>query len=127
MGHSLGGAVAVELAASADDVAGVIVDSGFTNLTDVVQRFAWAWPSLLRRITQAFDAGRKIALVRAPVLVVHGDADALVPTALGRCLYARASARKRFVIVRGGSHHDTHTLGQHDYAQALRELFGLTI
>jgi pimeloyl-ACP methyl ester carboxylesterase len=125
-GHSLGGAIAIDLAAEVDDAAGLIVDSSFTCLADVVQHFNWGWPPVLRRITQRFDAARKIALVRAPVLVVHGDEDRLVPPALGRALCESATAPKQFVLVRGGSHHNTHAVGQRHYRQAVRELFGLT-
>jgi hypothetical protein len=44
---------------------------------------------------------------------------------LGRALFERATAAKRFVLVEGGSHHDTHNVGQAQYREALRELFGL--
>ena len=124
-GHSLGGAIAIDLAAAIDDAAGLIVDSSFTCLADVVRHFNWGWSPVLRRITQRFDAARKIASVRAPVLVVHGDEDRLIPPALGRALCDGATAPKQFVLVHGGSHHNTHAVGQGRYRQALHELFGL--
>lgn len=124
-GHSLGGAIAIDLAADVSDAAGLIVDSSFTSLADVVQHFNWGWPPVLRRITQRFDAIRRIASVRAPVLVVHGDEDRLIPPALGQALCEGATAPKRFVLVPGGSHHDTHAKGHGPYRQALHELFGL--
>jgi uncharacterized protein len=126
-GHSLGGAIAIDLAAEVDDAAGLIVDSSFTCLADVVRHFNWGWPPVLRRITQRFDAARKIASVRAPVLVVHGDEDRLIPPALGQALCDGATAPKRFVLVRGGSHHNTHAKGHGPYQQALHELFGLPV
>ncbi|MGY4828435.1 alpha/beta hydrolase [Sphaerotilaceae bacterium SBD11-9] len=126
-GHSLGGAIAIDLAADVSDASGLIVDSSFTCLADVVQHFNWGWPPVLRRITQRFDAIRKIASVRAPVLVVHGDEDRLIPPALGQALCDSATAPKRFVLVRGGSHHDTHAKGHGPYRQALQELFGLPV
>lgn len=125
-GHSLGGAIAIDLAAEVDDAAGLIVDSSFTCMADVVRHFNWGWPPVLRRITQRFDAARKIASVRAPVLVVHGDADRLIPPALGQALCDSATAPKRFVLVRGGSHHDTHAKGHGHYRLAMQELFGLS-
>jgi fermentation-respiration switch protein FrsA (DUF1100 family) len=57
--------------------------------------------------------------------VVHGSADRLVRPQLGRDLYERATTPKRFVLVPGGSHRDTHALGHAQYREALRELFGL--
>lgn len=125
-GHSLGGAIAIDLASSIADASGLIVDSSFTCMDDVVKHFSWSSPQVLRRITQHFDAARKIAHVRAPVLVVHGDRDDLIPATLGRTLWENATSRKRFVLVRGGSHHNTLAIGHALYAQALRELFGLS-
>ena len=60
-----------------------------------------------------------------PVLVVHGDADTLIPPALGRALYERAAAPKRFVLVEGGTHYSINGVGQRQYRDALHELFGL--
>ncbi len=124
-GHSLGGAIAITLAAAVDDAAGLIVDSSFTCLTDVVRQFHWGWAPILNCITQRFDAAAKIAAVQAPVLVVHGDADRLVPADLGRALCEGATAPKRFVLVPGGSHHNTHALGRQAYREAMRTFFGL--
>ena len=63
--------------------------------------------------------------VRAPLLVVHGSDDELIPPALGRALFERATAPKRFLLVQGGSHHDTHVVGQAQLRSAVREHFGL--
>ena len=62
--------------------------------------------------------------LKAPLLVVHGSDDRLIPSSLGRALYDKATVPKRFVLVEGGSHHSTHSLGERQYADALRELFG---
>jgi fermentation-respiration switch protein FrsA (DUF1100 family) len=63
--------------------------------------------------------------VPVPVLVVHGSDDHVVPPTLGRALYDKAPAPKRFLLVEGGSHHNTNALGQAQYRRALHELFGL--
>jgi fermentation-respiration switch protein FrsA (DUF1100 family) len=60
-----------------------------------------------------------------PVLVVHGSEDRTIAPALGRALYERAPEPKRFVLVEGGSHHNTNAVGQPQYRAALAELFGL--
>ena len=60
-----------------------------------------------------------------PILVVHGSEDSLIRPELGRALYERAPARKRFVLVEGGTHYSTNGIGQALYRDALRELFGL--
>ena len=73
----------------------------------------------------ATEAAERIARVKAPVLVVHGSEDRLIPPALGQALYERAPHPKRFVLVEGGSHHSTNAVGQPLYRQALADLFGL--
>jgi alpha-beta hydrolase superfamily lysophospholipase len=124
-GHSLGGAIAVQLASQVGDARGLIVEGTFTSIPDVFRSFRWGWLPLTPLITQRFDSARRIAEVRVPVLVVHGANDGLIKPELGRALYERASAPKRFVLVEGGTHYSTNGVGQRLYREALRELFGL--
>lgn len=124
-GHSLGGAIAVHLATEVADEAGLIVEGSFPSIADVVGTFKWGWLPVSPLITQRFDAAARIARVGAPVLVVHGGEDRLIRPELGQRLYEQAAAPKRFVLVEGGSHHNTNSLGQPMYRQALAELFGL--
>jgi len=124
-GHSLGGAIAVALAAEVHDEAGLIVEGSFTSIPEVVSTFKWGWLPVGPLITQRLDAGARIAQVGSPVLVVHGSQDSLIKPELGQRLYERAAQPKRFVLVQGGSHHSTNSLGQPQYRQAISELFGL--
>ena len=124
-GHSLGGAIAVQLATEVADEAGLIVEGSFTSIPDVVSSFKWGWLPVAPLITQRFDAASRIAEVGSPVLVVHGSEDRLIRPQLGQALYERAREPKRFVLVEGGSHHNTNSVGQAQYRQALAELFGL--
>jgi uncharacterized protein len=123
-GHSLGSAVAVHLASEVGDLAGLIVEGSFTSIPDVVGTFAWGWLPVSPLITQRFDAASRIGKLRVPLLVVHGSADNLIRPALGRALFDKAPEPKRFVMVEGGSHHNTNAVGQPLYRQALGELFG---
>ena len=124
-GHSLGGAIAVQLATEVKDAKGLIVEGTFTSIPAVFESMKWGWLPLEPLITQRFDSGGKIGRVNVPVLVVHGDADSLIPSSLGRALYDRASAPKRFVLVEGGTHYSTNGVGQQQYRAALHELFGV--
>jgi pimeloyl-ACP methyl ester carboxylesterase len=124
-GHSLGGAIAVQLATEVDDSKGLIVEGTFTSIPDVFQSMRWGWLPITPLITQRFDSAEKVNRVRMPILVVHGAEDSLVRPELGRALYERAPEPKRFVLVEGGTHYNTNGKGQHLYREALRELFGL--
>ena len=124
-GHSLGGAIAVRLATEVNDAKGLIVEGTFTSIPAVVGTMKWGWLPLAPLITQRFDAADRIAKVKVPVLVVHGDADSLIRPELGRALYERAISPKRFVLVPGGTHYSTNGLGQAKYREAVRELFGV--
>lgn len=124
-GHSLGGAIAVQLAASVDDENGVVVEGSFTSVPDVFSSFKWGWLPVGPFITQRFDAEARVDKLGSPLLVVHGSNDRLIPPALGRKLYERARDPKRFVLVEGGSHHNTNAVGQAQYREAVSELFGL--
>ena len=124
-GHSLGGAIAVSLAGEVDDAAGLIVEGAFTSIPDVVQTTKWGWLPVAPLITQRFDAGAQIQRVKAPLLVVHGSADRLIQPALGRALFERAREPKRFLLVDGGSHHNTNAVGHSAYRDAVAELFGV--
>lgn len=124
-GHSLGGAIAVQLASRTPDERGLIVEGSFTSVPDVFRSFKWGWLPITPLITQRFDSVATIAKVGSPVLIVHGSRDGLILPALGRALYERAVEPKRFVLVEGGTHYSTNRLGQSQYRAALQELFGL--
>jgi alpha-beta hydrolase superfamily lysophospholipase len=124
-GHSLGGAIAVNLAAEVGDERGLIVEGSFPSIREVVATFKWGWLPVGPLITQRFEAGSRIGRVGAPVLVVHGSEDRLIRPELGRRLYEQAAEPKRFVLVQGGSHHNTNSLGRAQVREAVAELFGL--
>jgi uncharacterized protein len=126
-GHSLGGAIAVRLASEAGNATGVIVEGGFTSIADVFSTMKWGWLPLGPLITQRFDAASRLDKLEAPLLVVHGSNDNLIRPDLGRALYERARQPKRFVLVEGGTHHNTNAVGQVQYRQAVADLFGMKI
>jgi alpha-beta hydrolase superfamily lysophospholipase len=126
-GHSLGGAIAIDLAARVQDESGTIVEGTFTNIPEVVSTFKWGWLPVSLLITQRFESARKVAGIGSPLLVVHGSEDRLIPPALGRRLYDAAAEPKRFVLVDGGTHHNTNDRGHAQYREALSALFGLPL
>jgi len=117
-GHSLGAAVALDLAASTDAAAGVIADSGFTTLADVVAE-SFMPASLL--VTQRFDALARARDLKMPALFVHGTADRIVPSAMSQRLYAAAPEPKRLLMIEGASHSNYGGVGLDDYRRAIHE------
>jgi len=124
-GHSLGGAIAIDLARQVPDEKGTIVEGTFTSIPDVVNTFKWGWLPVSPLITQRFESIRKVADIGSPLLVVHGSDDSLIRPALGRQLYEAAREPKQFVLVEGGSHHNTNSVGQRQYREAVASLFRL--
>lgn len=124
-GHSLGGAIAIDLAAQVGDEAGTLVEGTFTSIPDVVASYKWGWLPLGPLITQRFEAVERVGKIGSPLLVVHGSEDSTIKPELGRKLFEAATGPKRFELVEGGSHHNTNAVGQPQYKLALTELFGM--
>ena len=122
-GHSLGGAIAIELASQVEDEAGTIVEGTFTSIPDVASSMKWGWLPVGPLITQRFEAVRKVDRIGSPLLVVHGTHDQLIMPELGRKLFDAAKEPKAFVLVDGGSHFNTNAVGQTQYRKALAQLF----
>lgn len=124
-GHSLGGAIAIDLARQVNDEQGTIVEGTFTSIPEVVSTFKWGWLPVSALITQRFESVRKVSEIGSPLLVVHGSDDSLILPSLGRKLYEAAQEPKQFVLVEGGSHHTTNSVGQSLYRDAMVSLFKL--
>ena len=124
-GHSLGGSIAINLATEVNDESGTIVEGTFTSIADVISSSEWGWVPMSMLITQRFEAVSKVSQIGSPLLVVHGGDDHLILPDLGRKLFAAAAEPKRFILVEGGSHHNTNQVGQPQYREALAELMGI--
>jgi fermentation-respiration switch protein FrsA (DUF1100 family) len=101
-GESLGTGVAVRLATEAP-VGGVILDSPYTSTADVARSAFWYMPITLLMRDQYRSIDR-IGRLHAPLLVMHGEADSVIPIALSRALFAAANEPKRFVALPGVDH-----------------------
>lgn len=101
-GESLGSGVAVWLAAGRK-LGGLVLDAPFTSIADVARRSFWFVPVdlLLRDGHRSID---RIGELRAPLLVLHGERDDVIPIALGERLYAAAPEPKRFERLAGVGH-----------------------
>ena len=106
-GRSLGGAVAIRLAADAQ-VDGLIVESTFTSLTEMAARSGI--PLARHLVSYDFESLALIGEADAPVMIVHGEDDELIPFSMGERLRDRARTAGLEVDwfpVPGGTHNDT--------------------
>jgi fermentation-respiration switch protein FrsA (DUF1100 family) len=115
-GESLGSGVAVALAAE-HKVGKIVLEAPFTSAVDIG---AAAYPFLPVRLLMhdQFRSDERIGQVTAPVLVLHGARDEVVPIGYGERLYARVGAPKTFVRFPVGHHSD---LDSHGAPAAVRE------
>ena len=133
-GHSLGGAVAIDLAAKlaanegnkGPQARGLIVESSFTSLPDVAAELSFSWLPTSLILSQRFDSIGKIKSVDIPVLVVHGAGDRLIPARFSQALYQAAPNPKKLLLIENGSHNNSMWIGDGEYQHALGELFGLS-
>jgi uncharacterized protein len=122
LGHSLGGVVAIDLA-SRRPCGGLIVESSLTTAREMMRRIL---PIPLPGYTPRtrFDSLSKMARVRAPILIVHGTRDEMIPFSMGRQLFENAPQPKAFYAVEGAGHNDLLEVGSERYLGRLRTFVG---
>jgi len=103
-GESLGAAVAIRLAIEHPPAA-LVLRSPFTSLADA-GRVHYPWLPLGRLLWDRYPSLDRIADLRAPLLVIAGDRDTIVPISLSRRLFDAAPEPKRFVLIPGADHND---------------------
>jgi uncharacterized protein len=115
-GHSLGSAVAAELATIAQPRA-LVLQSPFTTAQDMARRmFVPGLNALWRLISRVhFDTLARVKTLATPVSVVHGDRDLIIPDWMGRAVYESAKDKGRLLIVHGAGHNDVPQVGAEAY------------
>ena len=117
-GRSLGTAMA-SYAATRHRPDGLILEAGFPDAWSLV-RGSPPLAILALFSTYRFPTASYVRRAGCPILVMHGDADQVVPFALGEALYASAPAPKQFVRIRGGDHNDAAPAEPDAYWSAVR-------
>ncbi len=113
-GESLGTGVAVALA-SERPVTHVILDAPYTATVDVAAAVYWFLP-VRWLMKDQFRSDLRIRNVTAPVLILHGDGDDIIPIGYGERLLALIPGEKRLVRFAGGYHGDLDRFGAADEA-----------
>ncbi len=115
-GYSLGTGVAVATAAS-KPVGKLILEAPYTSLIDVAASLFWYMP-VRWLMLDSFRSDERIAGVKIPMLIMHGERDTVVPERLGRRLFDLAPGPKRFVPFPLGTHINLDDYGAVDVARA---------
>ena len=118
-GESLGSGVAVRLAAQ-NEVAELILEAPPTSVAEVAQcHFPYVPAS--RLVVDRFDSMSRIGEVRAPILVMHGERDRVVPVRYGRALFNAAPEPKEGWFAPEAGHENLASYGGLDVAIAFIE------
>lgn len=121
-GHSLGGAVAIELATKHPEMAGLIIESTFTSIKDMatLDKFLQMFPLNLI-VTQRFNSIAKVKSLQTPLLILHGANDEIIPFHMSKKLFNAAPQPKQLVIIPQARHNDLPQVGSEKYFRSLKQ------
>lgn len=109
-GTSLGAALAVQVALRRP-AAALVLEAPFSRLCEAAEHAYPVLPACRLMWDELWDSLTVIADVRAPVLVMHGEADGLIPAEQGAALFAAAREPKRLILYPNGRHNDLRLHG----------------
>lgn len=121
-GHSLGGAIAIDLASRHPDIAGAIVQSSFTSIWDIIDFqpiYYRLFPKKLL-IHQRFDSISKVKSLRMPILLIHGICDRTVPATMSQALFDAITAPKDLWLVPEAVHNNVASVSGWQYQDKIK-------
>lgn len=117
-GHSLGGAIGIDLALHHPDAAGLIAEGTFTSM-QAMGELEYGYLPVGWLLNQRFESLQKILGLKIPVLLIHGTWDRKVPVEMTKQLYAAAPQPKTLLLIEGGEHSNSGTVGWIEYRDAV--------
>lgn len=117
-GHSLGGAIAIDLAVHHPEAAGLITEGTFTSMQAMGEK-DYGFLPIGYLLNQRFDSVAKVPNLKLPVLFIHGTWDKKVPVEMGKQLYAAAAEPKKLLLIEGGEHNNSGAIGWVEYRDAV--------
>jgi fermentation-respiration switch protein FrsA (DUF1100 family) len=118
-GHSLGGAVAIDLASKHPEAGALISESTLTSIADRADGSLYAYLPIRLILAERFDSISRIGSIHLPKLILHGDADTMAPPLMARRLYDAANDPKQLALIPGGGHEDSAVVNATAYFAAL--------
>jgi fermentation-respiration switch protein FrsA (DUF1100 family) len=117
MGESLGCAISIQLALDRP-AAGLVLEAPFASIPHMASAI---YPFLPVRffVRTRYDNLEKIPRVTAPLLVVQGTRDEVIPVEQGKMVFDAASSPKQYVAIEGAHHNDVYVIGGAQYKTAL--------
>lgn len=119
-GHSLGGAIAIDLAVHHPEAAGLITECTFTSMQAMGEK-DYGFLPIGYLLNQRFDSISKVPALKIPVLFIHGTWDKKVPVSMGKQLYAAAAEPKKLLLIEGGEHNSSGAIGWVEYQNAVTD------
>lgn len=117
-GHSLGGAIAIDLAVRHPEAAGVIAESTFTSISDM-GKYDYSYMPVDLLLNQRFDSLDKMSRLKISVLLIHGTWDQHIPWQMSQQLFDRAPQPKYLKLIEGGEHNNSGSVAWLEYRDAL--------
>ncbi|MDY7004488.1 MAG: alpha/beta hydrolase [Cyanobacteriota bacterium] len=123
-GHSLGGAIAIELATRHPEMAGLIIQSSFSSMQGMVDYRGGMYRifPIKLMLHQIFDSITKLRKLDIPIMLIHGREDGSVPAYMSEQLFAVTPAKiKDLYIVPGADHNDVPAIAGDEYLERLNK------
>ncbi len=118
-GHSLGGAIAIDLASKHPEAGALVTESTFTSVARACEGHFYSYLPIRLILTERFDSISKIMSIHLPKLILHGQADAMMPPRMAQQLYDAAPDPKQLALIAGGGHENSAVVNGTDYFAAL--------
>ena len=119
-GHSLGGAIAIDLALHHPEAGGLIAESTFTTMADMGKHdYAYMPADIL--LNQRFDSLGKVGALKIPLLFIHGSWDRRIPYQMSQRLFASAPQPKFLKLIEHGEHNNNSSIAPLEYRAAVSE------
>jgi uncharacterized protein len=127
-GHSLGTAIAVELASERPTHA-VLLQSPFTSSRDMASRMVSRPIAMLLHVFTRipYDTRARVSRLDAPVWIIHGQRDLIVPARMGQAVYQSVKRKGSFVVVEGAGHNDVTAADGDRYWKWVAAALGTTL